>query len=77
VQAEILLGLALVMGLATLVLTAVFVAYQEAALRAILGRALLAEARSPRTLTDSLFPGTEWWSVASDGRVEPRDRGRG
>jgi len=77
VQAEILLGLALVMGLATLVLTAVFVAYQEAALRAILGRALLAEARSPRTLTDSLFPGTEWWSVASDGRVEPRGPGGG
>jgi signal transduction histidine kinase len=77
VQTEVLLGLALVMGLATLVLTAVFVAQQEAGLRAILGRSLLAEARSPRTLTDSLFPGTEWWTVASDGRVEPRGPGAG
>jgi len=77
VQTEVLLGLALVMGLATLVLTAVFVAQQEAGLRAILGRALLAEARSPRTLTDSLFPGTEWWTVAADGRVEPRGPGAG
>jgi signal transduction histidine kinase len=77
VQTEVLLGLALVMGLATLVLTAVFVAHQEAGLRAILGRSLLAEARSPRTLTDSLFPGTEWWTVASDGRVEPRGPGGG
>jgi signal transduction histidine kinase len=72
VQTEILLGLALVMGLATLVLTAVFVAYQEAGLRLTLGRALLAEARAPRTLTDSLYPGTEWWTIASDGRVETR-----
>ena len=72
VQAEVLLGLALMMGLATLVLTAVFVAQQEAGLRAILGRSLLAEARSPRTLTDSLFPGTKWWTVSGDGRVEPR-----
>jgi signal transduction histidine kinase len=77
VQTEVLLGLALVMGLATLVLTAVFVAHQEAGLRAILGRSLLAEARSPRTLTDSLFPGTEWWTVASDGRVERRGPGGG
>ena len=77
VQTEVLLGLALVMGLATLVLTAVFVAQQEAGLRAILGRALLAEARSPRTLTESLFPGTEWWTVASDGRVETRGPGGG
>ena len=46
VQTEVLLALALVMGLATLVLTAVFVAHQEAGLRAILGRALLAEARA-------------------------------
>jgi signal transduction histidine kinase len=77
VQTEVLLGLALVMGLATLVLTAVFVAHQEAGLRAILGRSLLAEARSPRTLTDSLFPGTDWWTVAGDGRVEPRGPGGG
>jgi signal transduction histidine kinase len=65
------------MGLAILVLTAVFVAQQEAGLRSILGRALLAEARSPRTLTDSLFPGTEWWTVAAGGRVEPRGPGGG
>ena len=77
VQTEVLLGLALVMGLATLVLTAVFVAHQEAGLRAILGRSLLAEARSPRTLTESMFPGTEWWTVAGDGRVEPRGPGGG
>jgi len=73
----VLLGLVLVMGLATLVLSAVFVAHQEAGLRAILGRSLLAEARSPRTLTDSLFPGTAWWTVASDGRVQPRGPGGG
>lgn len=72
VQSEVLLSLALIMGLATLSLTAVFVSYQEAGMRAILGRALLAEARNPRTLTDSLFPGTEWWIVAADGRVAPR-----
>jgi signal transduction histidine kinase len=77
VQTEVLLGLGLVMGLATLVLTAVFVAHQEAGLRAILGRSLLAEARSPRTLTDSVFPGTEWWTVANDGHVAPRGPGSG
>ena len=77
VQTEVLLGLVLVMGLATLVLTAVFVAHQEAGLRAILGHSLLGEARSPRTLTDSVFPGTAWWTVASDGRVEPRGPGGG
>jgi signal transduction histidine kinase len=69
---EVLLSLALIMGLATLVLTAVFVAHQEAGMRAILGRSLLAEARAPRTLTDSLFPGTEWWTVSADGRIAPR-----
>jgi len=77
VQTEVLLGLAMVMGLATLVLTAVFAAHQEAGLRAILGRSLLAEARSPRILTDSLYPGTEWWTVTGDGRVKPRGLGAG
>jgi two-component system NtrC family sensor kinase len=72
VQTEVLVGLGLVMGLATLVLTALFVAQQEAGLRAILGRSLLVEARSPRTLTDSVFPGTQWWTVAGDGHVAPR-----
>lgn len=67
-----LASLALVMLLATLLLTAVWVARHEASLRALLGRALLAEARQARTVGDALVPGTDWWVVGADGAAVPR-----
>ncbi|MEN8183274.1 MAG: hypothetical protein ABFS46_12150, partial [Myxococcota bacterium] len=68
VQAELVLGLALVMGLATLVLTAVLVVHGEARLRDLLGRALLVEAQAPGPLRGTV-PGTFWWTLAPDGAV--------
>ncbi len=69
-QTEVLLSLALVMGLATLVLVTVFAFQQEDLLRRTLGRALAAEARTMDALP--LHPGTDWWWVERDGRVQPR-----
>ena len=70
IQAEVLLSLALVMGLATTVLIGVFASHQESMLRRTLGRALLAEARAPSA--SSIHPGTEWWWVDVDGTFRPR-----
>ncbi|MDJ0786526.1 MAG: HAMP domain-containing sensor histidine kinase [Myxococcota bacterium] len=64
VQREILASLALVMGLSTLLLAALFLARGEASLRSQLAVVLLAESREPRA--DGVFPGTDWWVVAGD-----------
>lgn len=71
-QTELLLGLALVMGLATLVLAAVLVVHGEARLRDVLGRALLLEAQPSSAGASGTVPGTLWWTVGADGRVTPR-----
>lgn len=70
VQTEILASLGLVMLLATLVLSVVLVAHQERVLRDLLGRALLAEARTPRSLGEGFVPGTAWWRVHASGHAE-------
>jgi len=71
-QAELLLSLGLVMILATLVQAAVLASHHEASLRNLLGRALLAEAKAPGRISDAVVPGTRWWTVHIDGRVEGR-----
>lgn len=70
IQAEVLLSLVLVMGLATAVLIAVFASHQESTLRRTLGRALIAEARAPGA--SPIHPGTEWWWVDRDGVFRAR-----
>ena len=69
-QREVLASLALVMGLATLVLVGLIVVHHERTLRATLGPALLAEARAG-SFGDPALPGTLWWEVGADGRFEP------
>jgi signal transduction histidine kinase len=70
VGTEVLASLALVMLLATVLLSAVWIHRHESGLRAMLGRALLAEARHGGV--PALFPGTDWWVVSPDGRARPR-----
>jgi signal transduction histidine kinase len=62
-------SLALVMGLATLVLFGLIAVHHERTLRATLGPALLAEARAG-SLGDPVLPGTLWWERHADGRFE-------
>jgi len=76
-QTEVLLSLALVMGLATVVLSVMFVAHHAATLRATLGPALLAEARRPTYSGAGVVPGTRWWLVDPVGRASPRNPGEG
>lgn len=76
-QTEILLSLALVMGLATVVLSVLFVAHHEATLRATLGPALLAEARRPTYSGAGVVPETRWWRLDESGNAVPRNAGEG
>jgi len=71
VQSEVLASLALVMLLSTAVLGSLLVAHHERSLRELVGRALIAEARAPERSLRPFVPGTRWWSVAPDGRVDP------
>jgi hypothetical protein len=71
-----LASLALVMGLATLVLVGLIVVHHERTLRATLGPALLAEARAGAFAQPAL-PGTRWWEVGPGGRFEARGPGGG
>jgi signal transduction histidine kinase len=75
-QREVLASLALVMGLATLVLVGLIVVHHERTLRATLGPALLAEARAG-SFGQPVLAGTSWWEVGPDGRFEPRWPGDG
>ena len=65
-QREVLGSLALVMGLATLVLVGLIVVHHERTLRATLGPALLAEARAG-AFGDPVLPGTLWWELDAGG----------
>jgi signal transduction histidine kinase len=71
VRTEVLVSLGVVMLLATVVLTTVLVVHQERMLRDLLGRALLAEARSPQRAGEGFVPGTEWWLVHRNGHAQP------
>jgi signal transduction histidine kinase len=73
-QREVLASLALVMGLATLVLVGLIVVHHERTLRATLGPALLAEARAG-AFGEPAVPGMLWWELGPDGRFEPRRPG--
>ncbi len=72
VQAELVLGLALVMALATLVLATVLVVHGEARLREVLGRSLLVEAQAAPEVPRRTVPGTVWWTVGPEGASVPR-----
>jgi signal transduction histidine kinase len=69
-QRELLASLALVMGLATLVLVGLVVFHHERMLGATLGPALLAEARAG-AFSEPVLPGTQWWELRADGRIDP------
>ncbi len=71
IQAEVVLSLGLVMLAATAVLVAVLWRHGEMRLRDVLGRALWSEARMAPAPDRALVPGTRWWRVLADGRVEP------
>jgi len=65
-QRELLGSLALVMGLATLVLVGLIVVHHERTLRATLGPALMAEARAG-AFGEPALPGTLWWELDASG----------
>jgi hypothetical protein len=73
-QREVLTSLALVMGLATLVLVGLIVVHHERTLRATLGPVLLAEARAG-AFAEPALSGTRWWELGPDGRFEPQRPG--
>ena len=65
-QAEVVLSLGLVMAAATGILGVTLIGDNEARLRELLGRALLAESRKPPPPEAAFVPGTLWWRVAVD-----------
>jgi signal transduction histidine kinase len=69
-QAELLFSLALVMVSASVVLAVVLFLHDEARLRDLLGRALLAEARAEHGPTVLLLPGMQWWRVPPDASLD-------
>lgn len=81
VQAEVLASLALVMLTATALLSAFFLKTNTAQidqLQGLLGRALVAEARSPTFVMDQVSPEVRWWTVRvgegarAKGRIDDR-----
>ncbi|MBS1105979.1 MAG: sensor histidine kinase [Deltaproteobacteria bacterium] len=67
---EVVVSLGLVMLAATVVLASLLLQHNEARLRDLLGRALLAEARALPEQDRSLIPGTAWWRVGAKGAAE-------
>ncbi len=68
--AEVVTSFGLVMLAATVVLAYLLLQHNEARLRDLLGRALLAEARALPEQDRALIPGTAWWRVGANGRAE-------
>jgi len=68
--AEVVASLGLVMLAATVVLAYLLLQHNEARLRDLLGRALLAEARALPEQDRALMPGTAWWRVGAKGAPE-------
>ncbi|MDJ0865352.1 MAG: ATP-binding protein [Myxococcota bacterium] len=69
-QAEVVLSLGLVMLAASGILTLLLIHHNEARLRDLLGRALLAEARGLPARSSPLLAGTDWWRVLRAGSVD-------
>jgi len=79
-RSEVLLSLALLMGIAILVLGALLLATHESHVRqlhALAARSLLADARSPLPELPESVPGMRWWRLDAAGRVEPRSANSG
>jgi signal transduction histidine kinase len=70
-QTEVVLGFALVMLAATTLLAAALLHGHETRWRALLGRALLAEAHAPPPPELALVAGTTWWTLRRDGALAP------
>jgi len=68
--AEVVTSLGLVMLAATIVLAYLLLQHNEARLRDLLGRALLAEARALPEQDRALMPGTAWWRIGANGNAE-------
>ena len=68
--AEVVTSLGLVMLAATVVLAYLLLQHNEARLRDLLGRALLAEARALPEQDRALMPGTAWWRIGANGSAE-------
>ena len=66
---EVVTSLGLVMLAATVVLAYLLLQHNEARLRDLLGRALLAEARTLPDPDRALVPGTAWWRVGTSGNA--------
>src|SRR5262249_59813836 len=71
-QAEVVLSLGLVMAAATGILGVTLIGDNEARLRALLGRALLAEAQKLPPPETAFVPGTRWGRGV--GRPPPAER---
>lgn len=69
-QAELIASLSLVAIASSLVLAALAFLHEEAHLRELLGRSLLAEAREPPGSRPAAIAGTRWWKLRPDGSVE-------
>ena len=79
-RSEVLLSLALLMGMAILVLGGMLLAAHESHVRqlhALASRSLLADARSPLPELPESVAGMRWWSVAPGGEVTPRSENAG
>jgi signal transduction histidine kinase len=68
--AEVVASLGLVMLAATVVIAYLLLGHNEARLRDLLGRALLAEARALPEQDGALMPGTAWWRIGPMGAAE-------
>ena len=74
-QAEVVLSLGLVMAAATGILGVTLIGDNEARLRDLLGRALLAEAQKLPPPETAFVPGTRWWRMVGDPRAAARTLG--
>jgi signal transduction histidine kinase len=71
-RVEVIGQLGALMTLALVVLVGLLAWSHDRALQQVIGRALLAEARSGDALSARLDPQTSWWTVARDGSVSAR-----
>ncbi len=77
---EVLASLAIVMITASAMLTAFFLkshSNQIERLRGLVGHALVAQARGPLVVEDSLSPGIRWWWVLPSGEAIEKTEGAG
>ncbi len=72
IQAELLASLGVVMVLSSAVLGAVLLVHHERSMRELVARALVAESHAAAPALQPFVPGTRWWIVTAEGRIEPR-----